>query len=110
MYGGGPRLDGGAGVGGVILGIPGTGGRQGGPNGRPYPSPPRAPDPNAPPGVDRPGSRSSPTNCWSGTAFPAGDFKGPVSGLCISRIGENVFDQVPGTALQGHRIEDPVGD
>jgi hypothetical protein len=80
MYGGGPRLDGGAGVGGVILGIPGTGGRQGGPDGRPVPAPPRAPDPNAPPGVDPP-EQVSPNELLVRTALPAGDFKGPVSGF-----------------------------
>ena len=74
----GPRLDGGAGMGGVILGIPGTGGGEG-PT-QPMPSPPRAPDPNRPPGIDAP-EKVSPNELLVRTAFPAGDFKGPVSGF-----------------------------
>jgi len=75
---GGPRIDGGAGIGGVILGIPGTGRGQG-PTG-PLPSPPRAPDANRPPGIDAP-EEVSPNDLLVRTALPGGDFEGPVSGF-----------------------------
>ena len=78
---GGPRMDGGAGIGGVILGIPGSGGPGQAPGqGRPLPSPPRAPDQNRPPGID-PAEQVSPNELLVRTAFPAGDFQGPVSGF-----------------------------
>jgi hypothetical protein len=77
QQGGGPRMEGGAGVGGVILGIPGGGGQG---QGRPMPAPPRAPDPAGAPGVDAP-EQVSPNELLVRTAFPAGDFKGPVSGF-----------------------------
>ena len=44
------------------------------------PSPPRAPDPNRPPGVDPP-EQVSPNELLVRTGFPTGDFQGPVSGF-----------------------------
>lgn len=76
----GPRMEGGAGIGGVILGIPGAGGQGGPGQGRPLPAPPRAPDPNRPPGIDAP-EQVSPNELLARTAFPSGEFKGPVSGF-----------------------------
>ncbi len=72
----GPHLDAGGGLGGVIFGRPGQGGQQG----PPMPAPPRAPDANRPPGID-PEERLSPNELLMRTAFPAGDFQGPVSGF-----------------------------
>ena len=78
---GGPRMEGGAGIGGVILGIPGTGGPAS-PGSRPSAAlaAARARPRTGLPAIDAP-EQVSPNELLVRTAFPAGRFQGPVSGF-----------------------------
>ena len=78
----GPRMEAEGGVGntGVILGRPVPSQIPGGPSQRRLPTPPRAPAPDAPGGIERPAPVRA-DDLVVKTALPEGEYRGPVSGF-----------------------------